>query len=139
MAALNKVKGRNGTIYHVQLSPGEDAQRPKISLGRCTLKDARTARDRINDLLKSNRTSGTLALATQDWLNRIPEALRVRLERLGLIESRRGSRWTVEAFIADYIKRRTDVKDATRRKWKDVESKLNAFFRGDNIGDVTVQ
>ena len=23
MATLNKIKGRNGTIYHVQLSPGE--------------------------------------------------------------------------------------------------------------------
>ena len=139
MATLNKIKGRNGTLYHVQLSPGEDAQRPKISLGRCTLKDARTARSHITALLKSNRTGGDLGLATQDWLNRIPEALRKRLERLELVEARSGSRWTVQAFIADYIKRRTDVKDATRRKWKDVEGKLNGFFRGDNIGDVTVQ
>ena len=118
MATLNKIKGRNGTIYHVQLSPGEDAQRPKISLGRCTLKDARTAQSHITALLKSNRTGGDLGLATQDWLNRIPEALRKRLERLELVEARSGSRWTVQAFIADYIKRRTDVKDATRRKWK---------------------
>ncbi|MHC4961557.1 MAG: tyrosine-type recombinase/integrase [Planctomycetota bacterium] len=137
MASLNKTKGKNGTIYHIQLSPGEDPQRPKISLGRCTLKDARDARDRINDLLKSNRTSGTLSLATQDWLGKIPDSLRARLERLQLIEPCRGSRWTVQAFIADYIKRRTDVKEPTRRKWRDVEGKLNAFFRGDNIGDVT--
>lgn len=139
MASLNKTKGKNGTSYFVQLSPGEDPQRPKISLGRCTLKNARDARDRINDLLKSNRTSGTLSLSTQDWLNRLPDSLRIRLERLGLVEARSGSRWTVEAFIADYIKRRTDVKGATRRKWKDVEGKLKGFFRGDNIGDITVQ
>lgn len=134
MASLNNAK--DGLRY-VQLSPGENPQRPKISLGRCTLKDARTARDNIEAL--ANRVGAEIATSTQEWLERIPEGLRVRLERLGLVETRSGSRWTVQAFIADYIERRTDVKGATRRKWKDVESKLNAFFRGDNIGNVTAQ
>lgn len=29
--------------------------------------------------------------------------LRIRLERLGLVEARSSSHWTVGAFIADYI------------------------------------
>ena len=136
MASLNSTK--NGLRY-VQLSPGENPQRPKISLGRCTLKDARTARDNIENLITANRTGAEIATSTADWLNRTPEALRVRLERLGLVEARSGSRWTVAAFIADYISKRTDVKQTTLVRYRDAERKMAAFFQKDNIADVTVQ
>ncbi len=106
MASL--ISTTNGLRY-VQLSSGENSQRPKISLGRCTLKDARTARDNIEAL--ANRVGAEMAVSTQEWLSRIPESLRVRLERLGLVEARSGSRWTVQAFIADYIERRTMSKE----------------------------
>ena len=139
MACIGKQKTASGIRHYIQLSPGEDAQRPKISLGRCTLKDARTARDNIENLLKANRTGAEIAPSTQGWLNGTPESLRVRLEHLGLVEARSSSRWTVDTFVSDYIRKRSDVKPATRRKWKDVEVKLNAFFRNDNIGNVTVQ
>ena len=139
MASVIKIKRDKGMVYFIQLSDGENAQRPKFSLGRCGYKDAQTACNHIENLLKANRTGGELATSTQEWLNKIPDSLRVRLERLGLVEVRSGSRWTVAAFVADYIKKRTDVKPATRRKWEDVESRLNAFFRSDTIADVTVQ
>lgn len=137
MATVSKVKGKNGTSYYVQLSPGENAQRPKITLGACSLKDANTARGHIEKL--ANRVGNEIATSTQEWICKLPESVRVRLERLGLVEARSGSRWTVQAFVADYIKQRSDVKEQTRRKWHDVESKLNGFFRGDTIADVTVQ
>lgn len=136
MATVSKVKGKNGTSYYVQLSPGENPQRPKITLGACGLKDANTARGHIEKL--ANRVGNEIAPSTQEWICKLPESIRVRLERLGLVEAR-GSQWTVSAFVANYIEQRADVKEQTRRKWRDVESKLNAFFRGDSIADVTVQ
>ena len=139
MAAIGTTQGKTGIHYHIQLAPAENPTRPKIRLGRCKKDDARDARKHILELLKVKRTGGDLKLSTQDWLNSIPDSLRRRLEKLRLFEGRSGSRWTVEAFVADYIKRRADVKDATRRKWRDVQGKLNAFFRGDCLDDVTVQ
>jgi integrase len=136
MPTLNSTK--DGLRY-IKLTAGENPKRPKIGLGRCSKRDAQTARNHIRNILKSNRTGGDLAPATQDWLCKLPEGLRVRLERLGLVEACSGSRWTVKAFIEDYIKRRTDVKEGTRRRLHDVEAKLNAFFQEDYIGDVTVQ
>ena len=77
--------------------------------------------------------------ATQEWLGDIPDSLRERFEKLSLVEAKAKSRWTVSAWIADYIAKRPDVKEATRRKWRDVEGKLAVFFKDDTIGDVTVQ
>jgi hypothetical protein len=125
--------------YGVKLSPGENIQRPKIALGRVTKKDATSAKAHIERLISRCKTGQELPPATVDWLSGITDGLRIRLERLGLVERAAKSRWTVSAWVADYIKRRTDVKPDTLRKWQDVQSKLNAFFKDDCIGDVTQQ
>ena len=141
MAGIDKTKAASGTIYYVRLSAGEDARRPKITLGRCSMKDARTARDNIETILRAKRTGAEISEGTSKWIADMPSGLRKRLEALGLIEppKNKATGWTVGAFIADYIQRRTDVKEPTKRKWKDVERKLNAFFRDDNIEDVTIE
>lgn len=131
MATLSKGENKS---YTIQLSPGENNKRPKITLGKCTRTYAKESKAYIESLIRGDTNA-----AVSEWLEKLPDGLRTRLEKLGLVRPCSGSRWTVQAFIADYIERRTDVKGATRRKWKDVERKLNAFFRGDNIGDVTVQ
>lgn len=138
MAGIVKTKGASGLSYSIRLSKGENKNRPKIALGTCTLSDARTAQANIESLIVANRTGRDLSVKLLSWIDKLPDDTRLRLERLGLIEPAGGSRWTVDAFVQDYINRRTDVKEPTRRKWRDVESKLVAFFRGDNVGDVTV-
>lgn len=125
--------------YGVKLSPGENTQRPKIALGKVTKKDAISARGHIERLIARCDTGQELPPATVEWLSGITDGLRMRLEKLGLVERSAKSRWTVSAWVADYIKRRLDVKPDTMRKWKDVQGKLNAFFKVDCIGDVTQQ
>ncbi|MBN2512529.1 MAG: phage integrase SAM-like domain-containing protein, partial [Sedimentisphaerales bacterium] len=139
MASIIKQKMGSGTRYTIQLSEGEDARRPKITFGVCNRKDAETARGHIERLSTAKRTGGTLSPETQTWLVGIPAALRERLEALGLVERSAKNRWTVSAWVASYIDQRPDVKEATRRKWKDVQEKLNVFFKDDPIGDVTQQ
>ncbi len=139
MSSIGKQTTETGTRYYVQLSPGENVRRPKIHLGTVSKKQAESAKVHIENLLKSNKTGLVLTTATQDWLVGIPESLRDRLEKLGLVETRGGKRWTVAAWVSQYIAKRPDVKESTRRKWRDVESRLTAFFRNDCIGDVTVQ
>ena len=125
--------------YGVKLSPGENAQRPKIALGKATKRDAISAKAHIERLIARCKTGQELPTATVEWLSNVPDGLRIRLEKLGLVERSARSRWTVKAWVADYIKRRTDVKGDTVRKWEDVQGKLNAFFIDDCIGDVTQQ
>ena len=77
--------------------------------------------------------------ATAEWINRLTPSIRKRLEHLKLLEPLADNKITVAEWVSKYIKRRPDVKEATRRKWRDVERKLNAFFRKDRLADVTVQ
>ena len=139
MASTVKQSTTDGTRYFIQLSPGENVQRPKIHLGAVTRKQAKDALTHVETLLKSRKTGSVMPLATQEWLVGIPDGLRERFEKLGLVKAKAKSRWTVSAWIADYIAKRTDVKEATRRKWRNVEDKLAIFFKDDTIGDVTVQ
>ncbi|MFA5300693.1 MAG: phage integrase SAM-like domain-containing protein [Lutibacter sp.] len=139
MSSIGKQTIETGIRFFIQLSPGENKQRPKIHLGQVTRKQAETAQTHMETLIASRKTGGVVATATQEWLANIPDILRERLEKLKLVEARGGKRWTVANWVANYIDKRPDVKKATKRKWRDVEKKLLAFFRFDCIGDITVQ
>lgn len=125
--------------YGVKLSPGENIQRPKIALGKVTKKDATSAKAHIERLIARCKTGQELPTATVEWLSNVPDGLRIRLEKLGLVERSARSRWTVRGWVADYIKQRRDVKPITIRHFRDAERKIVAFFLDDSIGDVTVQ
>lgn len=139
MASIGKKITTAGTRYYIQLSPGENAQRLKISFGKITKRQAELAKLHIETLISCRKSSDTIPPSTQKWLSDMPDTLRGRIEALGLVERSVKSRWTVPDWVADYIEKRPDVKEATRRKWRDVESKLAVFFKNDSLSDVTVQ
>ena len=140
MAGVIKQKRAKGFGYIIKLSEGEDARRPKISLGRCSKAEAITAKVNIESIIKSRDTGAVMSVGTADWLSKISDGLRKRLEVLELIEKQAGrSSWTVKSFIANYISKRTDVKAGTRRRLHDVEKKLMAFFPDTSIESVTTQ
>jgi len=76
--------------------------------------------------------------ATTLWVAKLMPAIRKRLEKLGFLEPLVDTRIKVSEWVSRYIKRRKDVKEPTKRKWRDVERKLNAFFRNDCLGSITV-
>lgn len=138
MASVVKSSSANGNRYYIQLSPSEDENRPKISLGRIARKDANTTKGHIENLVRQ-KLGATLPISTVQWLEDIPGSLRKRLERLQLASPKTGTQWTVAGWVQNYIDSRPDVKAGTRRKYEDVQAKLKVFFRDDLISDVTVR
>ena len=139
MASIVKSKTRAGIRYSIQLSAGENKARPTIALGKVTRKQAAVAKTNVENLIACRKTDGVMRPTVTDWLNSLPDGLRKRLETLGMIELGNGGQsFTVAEWIGRYIDGRPDVKEATKRKWRDVETKLAAFFRGQYINEITV-
>jgi integrase len=139
MASIGKVKTASGIRRYIQLSPGENESRPRISLGRITKKQADTAKRNIENLIRCNNTGAVMAPAVQNWLDGISDGLRKRLEILSIIEQSRDQGITITEWISRYIDKRTDVKEGTKLRWQDVERRLTVFFKDQPINKVTVE
>jgi len=113
----------------IQLSPGEHAGRPKIRLGKVTKREAESARVHIENLLRSRTTGSPMPPATADWLAAVPESLRRRIERAGLVAPPGGHRRpTLAEWVPAYIEGRSDVKPGTKVNMEQVERNLLAYF-----------
>jgi len=140
MASIVKQSTTDGTRYLIQLSPGENEARPKISLGEVTKKQAETAKLNIESVINCKNTGAVISPMTQEWLAGIADGLRKRLAVLGIVEMKKGGpSLTVTEWANRYIESRPDVKEITKGKWENAVNKLSAFFRGQNIEDVTTQ
>lgn len=140
MASLAEDKSGAVRRFYIQLAPGEDPRRPKIRLGNVTKRDAQTAQVHIEHLCRARVTGAALPGATAEWLGNVPDSLRLRIEELHLAEKRaRPERHTVADWVARYIAGRADAKSPTRRKWRDVEGKLSAFFDERCLDELTLQ
>jgi len=140
MASIGKVKTTSGIRRYIQLSPGENESRPRISLGKVTMKQADTAKRNIENLIRCKNTGAVMSPAVQEWLDGISDGLRKRLEILRIIESRdKGRSFTVAEWTQKYIESRLDVKAITKGKWKNAANKLSAFFKEQPIDEITVQ
>ena len=140
MASLVKEEGKKGRRFYVQLSPNEHPKRPKIRLGKVTKREAENARLNIEQLIKSNMTGSAIPTATGNWLAGIPGPFRTKLEKIGLVEPQQAhDRYLVEEWVAYYIESRKDVKEQTKRKWRDTGNKLEAFSSGRYINELTMQ
>jgi len=141
MASVIRKRTKTGVRYDIQLSPGENESRPKISLGKISKKQANTAKTNIENLIKCRNTGGVLQPAVQEWLKDITDGLRKRLEFFDIIEpSNEGQNFTVAEWTEKYIRiRQADkgTKPDTVRKLKDVARRLSVFFKNDKLQDVT--
>ncbi len=68
MASLIKRKTAKGINYHIQLSDGERAGRPKISLGKCNKRNGETAKVNIEALMSSRNQGTVIAPKVQEWV-----------------------------------------------------------------------
>lgn len=84
MASVIKSKTKTGIRYLIQLSPGENEARPKISLGKVNKRQAETAKVNIESLIKANNTGDVISPAVQEWLTGLSDGFRKRLEVIGL-------------------------------------------------------
>ncbi|MBW7989800.1 MAG: hypothetical protein FVQ84_07280 [Planctomycetes bacterium] len=142
MACIGKQKTASGIRFYVQLSPGENYNRPKIALGRVSRKEAGTARTNIENLIASKKTGAVIASTTQKWLSGIPDSLRDRLEKLELADPRIGKeRYTAKQWTENYISMRENDKTTkadTIRKLENVARRLSAFFKTEKLDEISV-
>ncbi len=126
MASLsyNPKTGR-ATIQYV----AADGRRPSIRLGRCTKRQAEAAQLHVEDLIACLTTGGSPKTATAEWLADVPRIIRKRLERAGLVGSRRRPETPMlGAWVAGYVEGRPDVKPATATVYGHTRRNLVEFF-----------
>ena len=115
----------------IQLSPGEHPKRPKIRLGKVSKREAATTLVHVEALCRNQRTGASYPPATAEGLVFLPDALRQRLERVGLLgpqtqrECPKLAQW-----LATYIDGRTDVKGSTATVYGHTRRNLLAHFGG---------
>jgi hypothetical protein len=69
MASIIRKKTKTGIRYNIQLSPGENASRPKICIGKVTAKQAETLKINIENLIKCKNTGAVISPLIQEWVN----------------------------------------------------------------------
>jgi len=137
MATLEPRTTKSGKTYRIRLSDGEHPDRPRIGLGKCTKRQAQTAKRYVEHLIRAKTSGDPMDQSVADWLANVPESLRDRLEDLSLAKRRVCVEMPTVATLTDeFIAARTDVKERTRSIYRQTKSDLEKFFGGDRIIDT---
>ncbi len=117
---------------------GGDGKRRSVRLGKVSKRQAEAAKLRIEDLVACKKTGTAPKGTTAEWLASVPDVIRRRLERVGLVgpQERRDCP-TVAAWIRQYVESRTDVKTRTRTNMEQAEKDAVKFFGGKRLDAVT--
>jgi len=104
-------------------------ERKILRLGKIPMRAAQAILLRIESLLTANRFQVEPDPATVEWINGLQPAFAKRLAHLGLIAKRpEADEKELNAFIAEYISSRIDVKYDTKTVWSQAQRNLTAFF-----------
>ena len=112
MASISKDAGGRKRLLYVDGS----GERKTIYLGKITLADAREIKNRVEHILSAKTARRSFDNTTAAWLEKIPEVLATKLSKHELIPPReRLNEITLESHLANYFKRRSDVKPSTKK------------------------
>lgn len=131
MASLISEVRSGRTLYRIQFQ-NASKQRRYVRLAGVSKKDAEGIRRRI-EALNSCRISGQpLAPDLAAWTAGLGDDLHGKLVTVGLLEPRqKQERWTLGAFVDEYIASRADVEDRTHINWRMTRHKLTDYFGED--------
>ena len=131
-------KSKKTGLVRVQFERGmEDGKRRRktISLGRVTMKRAKTWLRYIDELIAASDDGSTPDRDTCRWVNGLSDQLYAKLVDAGLLKPRTAV--TLKAFIDDYIQRR-QVKDSTKTVWRRARRLLvNCFGENKPLREFT--
>jgi integrase len=118
---------------------GSNGKRQSFRLGKCTARQAETAKIHVENLLACLNTGSSPNPATADWVADLPELLRKRAERVGLIGQREHKPTpTLGEWLRSYIEGRGDVKEATATVYGHTRRNLLEYFgETKRLGDIT--
>lgn len=139
MASIETRHNQGKKTYRIRLSEGEHPDRPRISFGRITKRQAETAKVNVESLFSAKNSGSEISVSVQEWLSGLSIPIRTRLVALGLAKPlRRKQSVSLAGWIDGYIEGRTDVKPNTERNMKAARNDLFDFCDTDmNIGDFT--
>ncbi len=114
-----------------------DGRRRSIRLGAVSKRHAEAARSHIQELEAAQRSGQSPSPATREWIDSLDSRIRVRLAAVGLIAS--SEALELEQLIAQYLRRRTDLKSKTKKFLQNSGDKATAFFGSNRrIGTITL-
>lgn len=103
-----------------------------IRLGHVTAKQAESAKSYVEDLAACKLTGAAWRNSTADWVKSLPEVIRSRIERAGLIAPQECREMpTLGGWIEAYLERRGDVKPGTMTNFGQVRDLLLEYFPAD--------
>jgi integrase len=125
MASITKQKSGCRTIQFV----GAGRRRKSIRLGKVSQRQAESFKFRVEQLIAAQRSGVPVDADTSAWLTKLDDTMVDRLAAVGLIPGRKKKgQANLGSFLDGYMKRRTDVKPATREVWRQVMLNLKNFF-----------
>ncbi|NLE29402.1 MAG: tyrosine-type recombinase/integrase [Phycisphaerae bacterium] len=126
MASLSRDKQTGSTRI---LFVATDGKRKTVRFGKLTQKQADSVKLFMEDLIGASVSGSSPKNTTAEWIAGLPDGIRKRIERVGLIEPRERKECpTLGQWIKTYIASRTDVKPNTRLKLGHGKLKLIECF-----------
>lgn len=139
MASIVNDRSKRGYCIRLTERESPTGKRTKIACGTLRKRDAESIRQHLEEIVRSRQAGVTVSQATAEWLGRLDGNLRKRLEDLGLIQS---APKRIEAELAkymrQYIERRTDLTDSTKRVYHRSLRFVERFFGEAKLTEVTV-
>lgn len=114
----------NGTRRILFVAP--DGSRKTLYLGKVDAKTAQSICFHVENLLASKMTGEPLQRQSAAWLVSIGQALREKLENVGLVEAPK--RLALGEFLRSHVLNRPDVRPATLEIWQQPCRNLIEFF-----------
>jgi len=130
MASLRFEDDRGRRGYRLQFRDAEKRNRT-VWLGDVPGYKAEETKVHVEHLLDCVKKGRPPESATTTWLDGIGDALRDKLARCGLAESKakRAARvMTIDAWLQEYFRDRTDVKPGTLKTYEKARDNLLAYF-----------
>lgn len=126
----------------IQFVDGNGARR-SIGLGHMTDRNAERFKDKVEQLVEHVSTGMALEAETSRWLLKLAARWYVKLVQVELVEPRiteadAPKQTTVLEFIADYLRRRSDLKGTSVVVYEHVQRNLTDFFgESKRLSEVT--
>jgi integrase len=110
-----------------------------VRLGKLNNRQAETAKRFIEDLVACSVSGSSSKGTTAEWIADLPDNIRKRIERVGLISPRQHAECpTLAEWVQTYIDGRKDVKEATYTVYGHTQRNLSTYFgNSKRIDEIT--
>ena len=118
--------GPNGVCKTLRLRYQLNGRKPAISLGKVSKKLARQFQRYFEQLLEYHSVGAAIPPDLIKEADRLDAKIRDQLIEKGMLPVGLGG--TLNEFVSDYIDSRRNVKEATKRKWRNEHERLIRYF-----------